>query len=202
MKEPDSVIVELTGDVRTASVSTLMRDVNAREYKVRELINRVIIKVPEGEFLDDFMAKLRESPMVRSVEPNGIVYAARVPNDPLYASHQRPWLQLMNLPAAWEKTTGSSGVTIAVVDTGIRYDHADLPGRWQLVPGWDYVDSEDGDDDPFDPGVPSDHPHYQVASHGTHVAGTIGALTNNGIGVAGVDWNVGIYAYPCPRDHW
>ena len=98
----------------------------------------------------------------------------------------------MNLPAAWEKTTGSSGVTIAVVDTGIRYDHADLPGRWQLVPGWDYVDSEDGDDDPFDPGVPSDHPNYQVASHGTHVAGTIGALTNNGIGVAGVDWNVGI----------
>ena len=189
MKEPDSVIVELTGDVRTASVSTLMRDVNAREYKVRELINRVIIKVPEGEFLDDFMAKLRESPMVRSVEPNGIVYAARVPNDPLYASHQKWWLQLMNLPAAWEKTTGSSGVTIAVVDTGIRYDHLDLPSLQNLVSPRDYVDDEY---DPFDPGVPSDHPNYQVASHGTHVAGTIGALTNNGIGVAGVDWNVGI----------
>jgi hypothetical protein len=106
MKEPDSVIVELTGDVRTASHSTLIRDVNAREYKVRELINRVVIKVPEGQSLDDFMAKLRESPMVRSVEPNSIVYAARVPNDKYYALDQKWWLQLMNLPAAWEKTTG------------------------------------------------------------------------------------------------
>jgi subtilisin family serine protease len=187
MKEPDSVIVELTGDVRTASVSTLMRDVNAREYKVRELINRVIIKVPEGEFLDDFMAKLRESPMVRSVEPNGIVYAARVPNDPLYASHQKWWLQLMNLPAAWEKTTGSSGVTIAIIDTGIRYDHLDLPSLQNLVSPRDYVDD---DYDPFDPGLPSYHDNHEVASHGTHVAGTIGALTNNGIGVVGVDWSV------------
>ncbi len=98
---PDSVIVELAEDVRTAGVSTLVRGVNAREYKVRELINRVTIKVPEGESLDDFMAKLRASPMVRSVEPNSLVYAARVPNDPLYASDEKWWLQTMNLPAAW-----------------------------------------------------------------------------------------------------
>jgi serine protease len=189
-KEPDSVIVELAGDVRTASVSTLMRDVNAREYKVRDIINRVIITVPEGESLDDFMAKLRESPMVRSVEPNSIVYAARVPNDEYYVSDQKWWLQLMNLPAAWEKTTGSSGVTIAVVDTGIRYGHLDLPSLQNLVSPRDYVDN---DYDPFDLGAPSeDEKRYSVASHGTHVAGTIGALTNNRIGVAGVDWNVGI----------
>lgn len=185
-REPDSVIVELTQDVRTAGVSTLVRGVNAREYKVRELINRVIIKVPEGESLDDFMAKLRESPVVRSAVPNCLVYAAAVPNDPYYVSSQRSWLQAMNLPAAWEKTTGSSGVTIAVVDTGIRYDHPDLPSRWELAPGWDFVDSEAGDDDPFDPGTPG----ATIASHGTHVSGTIGALTNNGIGVAGVNWAV------------
>lgn len=189
-KEPDSVIVELAGDVRTASVSTLMRDVNAREYKVRDIINRVIITVPEGESLDDFMAKLMESPMVRSVEPNSFVYAARVPDDEYYVSDQKLWLQLMNLPAAWEKTTGSSGVTIAVVDTGIRYGHLDLPSRQNLVSPRDYVDN---DYDPFDPGAPpEDEKRYSVASHGTHVAGTIGALTNNRIGVAGVDWSVSL----------
>jgi subtilisin family serine protease len=136
------------------------------------------------------MAKLRESPMVRSAVPNCFVYAAAVPNDPYYVSSQRSWLQAMNLPAAWEKVTGSRGVTIAVVDTGIRYGHRDLPSKWELVAGWDYVD---GDDDPFDPGAPpEDEKRYKVASHGTHVSGTIGALTNNGIGVAGVNWAVGL----------
>ena len=185
MREPDRVIVELSGDVRTAGISTLIKDVSAEEYEVRDIINRVIIKVPKGESLDDFMARLMESPMVRSVEPDSFVYAARVPNDPYYVSSQRSWLQAMNLPAAWEKTTGSRGVTIAVVDTGIRYNHPDLPSKWELVPGWDFVD---GDADPIDPGNPS----MTIASHGTHVAGTIGAYTNNGIGVAGVDWAVGL----------
>ncbi len=185
MREPDSVIVELAGDVRTSSVSTLVRDVNAREYKVRELINRVIIKVPEGESLDDFTAKLRESPTVRSVEPNSIVYAAMVPDDEYYAQEQKWWLQLMNLPAAWEITTGDNQITIAVIDTGISYGHPDLPSQWELAPGWDFVD---GDNDPFDPGTPG----AAFASHGTHVAGTIGAKTNNGTGVAGVTWNVRI----------
>lgn len=196
-REPDSVIVEFAGDMRAAGVSELIRDVHAEQYEVRDIINRVIVKVPEGESLDDFMAKLRESPMVRSVEPNSIVYAARVPNDPYYVSSQRSWLQAMNLPAAWEKATGSRGVTIAVVDTGIRYGHRDLPSRWELAPGWDFVDRSlekpEGDDDPFDPGAPpEDENRYKVASHGTHVSGTIGALTNNGIGVAGVNWAVSL----------
>ena len=121
MREPDSVIVELTGDVRTAGVSTLMLDVQAHEYEIRDIINRVIVKVPEGESLDDFMAKMRESPMVKRVVPNCFVYAAAVPNDPFYASYQMPWLAAMNLPAAWEKTRGSSSIVIAVVDTGLRY---------------------------------------------------------------------------------
>ena len=184
MKEPDSVIVELTGDVRAAGVSTLIRDVNAREYEISELINRVIVKVPKGESLSHFMEKLRESPMVKSVEPNSLVYAAAIPNDPYYAWYQQPWLQAMNLPAAWDISTGSQSIVIAVVDTGLRYGHEDFD-NFTIIDGHDFV----GDDPyPFDDCIEPYDPI--IASHGTHVAGTIGAYTNNRTGVAGVDWAV------------
>ena len=186
MREPDSVIVELTGDVRTDSVSTLMTDTHAQEYEIRDIINRVIVKVPEGESLDAFMAKMRESPVVKRVVPNCFVYAAAVPNDPYYASYQMPWLAAMNLPAAWEESRGSQSIVIAVVDTGLRYDHVDFD-YFTIIDGWDYVDE---DDYPFDECIEPADPI--IASHGTHVAGTIGAYTNNYTGVAGVNWSVSL----------
>jgi serine protease len=79
----------------------------------------------------------------------------------------------------------SSQITIAVIDTGISYGHPDLPSQLELAPGYDFVG---GDNDAFDPGTPG----AEFASHGTHVAGTIGAKTNNFTGVAGVNWNVRI----------
>lgn len=181
VRQPDSVLVELKGQLTASSVDSLLRDVGGGAYEIRRIINRAIMKVPEGRSLDDFMDKLKANPLVRSVEPNGFLAAARVPNDSLY-SYQQNWYEAMNLPAAWEKTTGGVGITIAVVDTGIRYDHPDIGN---LAFGWDYVE---GDNYPFDPGMPNE----PVASHGTHVAGTIGALTNNLAGVAGVNWNVRI----------
>lgn len=181
VREPDSVLVELKGQLTASSVDMLLRDVGGSAYEIRRIINRAIMKVPEGQSLNDFMDKLKANPLVRSVEPNGFLVAARVPNDPQYSS-QAYWYEAMNLPAAWEKTTGGPGITIAVVDSGVRYDHPDIGN---LASGWDYVD---GDSYPFDPGMPNE----RVASHGTHVAGTIGALTNNFAGVAGVNWNVRI----------
>lgn len=109
----------------------------------------------------------------------------------------------LNLPAAWNINTGSSSVVVAVLDTGIL-NHADLSGR--VVPGYDFISdafvANDGDGRDADPSDPGDwvgdnecgYPHNDRASswHGTHVAGTIGAATNNSIGVAGVDWNARI----------
>jgi serine protease len=147
---------------------------------------------------------------VVAAEPDAVMEPTRVPNDPQYATHQWhyhppvPGTYGANLPAAWDITTGSPHVVVAVLDTG-KLDHVDLVDRY--VPGYDFVSdprSNDGDgwdDDPSDPGDwvtlaernDPDGPFYGCAVrnsswHGTHVAGTIGASTDNGVGVAGVDW--------------
>ena len=123
-------------------------------------------------------------------EPNYAREASIVPNDPQYASQ---WgLPRINCPAAWDHTTGSAGVTVAVVDTGIDLNHPELAPL--IVAGQDLVDWPagsvpapgyvlEGDYMGVD-AVPQDE-----VGHGTHVAGTISCLSNNGAGVAGVNWS-------------
>ncbi len=134
-------------------------------------------------------AALAERPGVRYAHPNYLVHALRTPNDPFYADQWH--YRAIDLPAAWDVTTGEADTIVAVVDSGMAVrpgdraaSHADLIDR--VVGGYDFIsdaatagDGDGRDDDPFDP---------SAFSHGTHVAGTIGASTNNAIGVAGVDW--------------
>jgi serine protease len=139
-------------------------------------------------------------PDVEYAEPDRIMAPLFVPNDPMYTQqwHYYEAKAGLNLPAAWDKSTGA-GINVAVIDTGYR-PHADLSG--QILPGYDFITSAtiaaDGsgrDSDASDPGdstvagqcgggMPAqDDPS---SWHGTHVAGTIAAKTNNGVGVAGV----------------
>jgi serine protease len=133
---------------------------------------------------------------VRYAQPNYIVQTTAVPNDELYAFQWH--YPAINMPAAWDITTGSPDVVVAVVDTGILHSfgtpsltHPDFVGK--VLPGYDFIsdfrmagDGDGRDPDPYDVG---DDPSGQSSYHGSHVAGTVAAATNNGIGVAGVDWN-------------
>ncbi len=130
----------------------------------------VVLRVP-AERIDAVQAALGQNPKVKSVSKNYIYTADAVPDDPLYA--QQWALSKIGAPAGWDVTRGSQDVVIAVLDSGVLTTHTDLAVK--LVAGYNaYSKNTDTTD---------------VFGHGTEVAGVAGAVTGNGIGVAGLAWN-------------
>src|SRR5205823_14567397 len=137
-----------------------------------------------------------------------------VPNDPDYL-FQAWHYGLIDLPRAWSITQGSSAVLVAVVDDGIRFDHPAIAANL-ASDGYDFVstadsvslcsggkisNAADGDGPDPDPTIPASYSldstrtcfaPDSLGAHGLHVAGTIGAVGNDGIGVTGVNWSVRI----------
>lgn len=186
------------------------------EYEGARLLNdfstirAAAIGLPDGTSVQEGMSRAGEIPGVRSVEPDYVLRADQtLPND---ARFDELWGMDntgqaggttgadIDAPEAWSTATGSADVTVGVIDSGVDYTHPDLAGNIWTNPGeiagngvdddgngfiddvngWDFFDD---DNDPMDEN-----------GHGTHVAGTVGAVGNNGIGVAGVSWDVSIAA--------
>lgn len=177
---------------------------------------RHLLRLPavmQGAALDSTLRRLRLHPEVLAVEPDVLIKRLAVPNDPDFATQwylQTPlvFAAAINTPPAWDRTTGSAAITVAVLDTGIR-PHPDLAGR--TVAGHDFVsevefggDGDGRDADPTDPGdwvtATGNNPAVQQlvdlklcdvgnsSWHGTFIAGQIAAATQNAAGIAGVDW--------------
>jgi serine protease len=142
--------------------------------------------------------QLKTRPDVAWAEPNRILRATLTPNDPGYDNQWH--YTAINLPQAWDLETGSTNpVTVAVVDSGLLVGHPDVQGKFW--PGYDFVSlpvladdplPNDGDGRDSNPDDPGDVLGGQGSYHGSHVAGTIAAVTNNNVGVAGISWGAKI----------
>ncbi|MCX7782257.1 MAG: S8 family peptidase, partial [Meiothermus sp.] len=202
---PGEVLVEFRGGVSLQSVGSLRLLVQGRPVELQQvrplgLPNTALYRADLSEAeTPALLAALRSRPDVASADLNWLEQALATPND---TNYNLQWhYPAINLPQAWDRTTGSNSVVVAILDTGVLFrsgnaaqSHPDIGDR--LLPGYDMVspisgtnplanagDGNGRDADPFDSGD-----EQSTGYHGTHVGGTVGAATNNNQGVAGVDW--------------
>ena len=213
------IIVKTKKDAALGDLRSINRRNDARLKEEIPKTDVSVVDLPKDLSVKDAVKLYDKSPNVAYAEPDYILYPTAVPNDPLYKNMDNlnntaqtggtPDADI-DAPEAWNSTTGSASTIVGVIDTGVDINHPDLrnniwtnPGESGTdslgrnkatngvdddgngyvddVHGWDFVhndnsvyDSGDGDD------------------HGTHVAGTIAAQGNNGIGVTGVNWHAKI----------
>ncbi len=161
-----------------------------------------VVSLPGGTTVAAGVTRWLAQPGIADAGPNAMYYLTRQPNDPRY-SEQYHWLRV-SAPLGWDMTTGSPTVVVAVVDSGLDLDHEDITGRLWVnadeipgdgidndgngfiddINGWDFLNNDND---------PAPHPTDPIGefggNHGTHCAGIIGAATDNGVGIAGHDWN-------------
>ncbi len=170
------IIVKYKTVQREASLTSCLSLVSTKQDSP---LAQVYTLTAPSENIDAKLKELNSQPDVAYAIKNiRMQSSAIVPRDPYYNLGQKDNLRAENMENAWGSSQGTSSVTIAVIDTGVDYTHPDLVGR--VVLGHNYIANTE---DPMD-----DH------GHGTHVAGIIGANGNNGVGVAGIDWNCKILA--------
>ena len=174
-KVPKQVIVGFEdGGIITLQEQQMQQDLikicGGRVLKRNTALNYVLVEVKEGRKVQEFIQEITttKEKRIRYAEPNYIVTILHTPNDPLYTSQWGP--ESIKADRAWDTQQGSSGVKIAIVDTGIDYTHDDL-GNY-VSGGYDWVSN---DDNPMD-----DH------GHGTHCAGIATAVSDNSVGIAGI----------------
>ncbi|MDT7540334.1 MAG: hypothetical protein QOE33_238 [Acidobacteriota bacterium] len=165
------------------------------------------LSLPEGVSVEDGLRVYAQTPGIVVAQPNYIYRIDSAPNDPRFT--ELYGMTKINAPSAWDSTTGSPSVVVAVIDTGMKYTHEDLAANVWTNPGETGTDAQghdkatNGIDDDAD-GFIDDVHGYDFSNndpdpsddnnHGTHCAGTIGAVGNNATGVVGVNWNVKMIA--------
>ena len=156
------------------------------------------INLPTTLSVDAAVAELRARPGVQFAQPDYRVTVGRAADDPSLGSL---WgLNAIGAPEAWNTGTGTGQTVVAVIDSGVQYNHPDLAANMWRNPGEVPGNGRDDDGNGFKDDVygydfvNNDGNPTDDHGHGTHIAGTIGAVGDNGVGVAGVGWNIKIMA--------
>lgn len=211
-KEGELLVKFKSGIIATSSLK-LHQAVGASVIKRFNVVpNLEHVKLPAGVSVKDAVIQYMSDPNVEYAEPNYIRCASALPPSDTYFGNQ--WALNnegtyaggtkgadINALGAWGYTSGSPDIIVAVLDTGIDYTHQDLVGNiWMNPFEPNCFDTKDNDNNNY----PADCVGWNFVSdnndpmddvgHGTHVAGIIGAKGDNGLGIAGVMWNVKLMA--------
>jgi thermitase len=186
---PDQILVKFKPGITSYDIRTTVNAYQVRKIKKIPVLDIYVLKIPEYMNVEEMLHVLSINPDVEYATPNYRTYiTAVIPNDNLFNWQYALYNQGQEIglpgpsgkssadikaPAAWEETEGDEGVVVAVIDTGIDFDHPDLEGKIASN-GYDFVNQ---DNEPIDDN-----------GHGTYVSGLIGAKTNNREGIAGVNW--------------
>jgi subtilisin family serine protease len=203
------LLVRFDAGVGPSAAARLTEALGARTVKVFPFVPGLqLVELPAGASVPGAASAFGALSQVRYAQPNwvshidvdGPAHTDKTPNDPQYGS-QWDWPKI-NAPAAWDLTTGRKKVVVGDIDTGLDYTHVDLrKNAWRntaeckgkagkdddgngYVDDCHGIDTINGDSNPMDDN-----------NHGTHTAGTIGAVGNNGVGVTGLNWRVRVL--PC-----
>ena len=190
----DEIMVKFKSSANNSEISSLNSTLGIKQIGKIKKIGVQHVGIPSDKSPEEILSAYQKADIVKFAEPNYTYRASVVPNDTRFGEQWN--LSIINANLAWDVTVGSSGVIVAVIDSGVDYNHSDLSANiWNNpdeVPGngidddgngytddyrgWNFVASNNNpmDDDPD--------------GHGTHVSGIIAATTNNNLGVAGLTW--------------
>jgi thermitase len=169
---PGKILVGFKSDVDPDRAASLFRGHKAKRSKQLGVLPIHEVELEEDADLEQVAKELKNREDVAFAEQDHLLVPEQIaPNDPQYSNQWH--LPKIAAPTAWLTTKGSTSVTIAILDSGVDPNHPDL--ALKLVPGWNTNDNNSSTAD--------------VQGHGTRVAGTASALSNNGVGVAGVSWD-------------
>jgi subtilisin family serine protease len=206
---PDEILVRFRSGTSSAAVEALHQTMGGHPVRSWSSLEGLeLVRLAAGTSIRDAVRAYRQNRNVLYAEPNYIYHALTTPNDPKFSQLwglQNTGQNLgtagadIHATQAWGLTTGSSNVVVAVIDTGIDYNHEDLKANVWSNPTT-YSATIDGVSINCAAGTHGFNATTDTCDplddngHGTHVSGTIGAIGNNGIGVAGINWSVQVLA--------